>query len=1812
MTRFRDSEPQANQGHLASLAEAAVQTTLQLSARIAQPIERVEDLAAWLAEDAQPLGVSLSREMVELALANAGDASAADRANKLAFQMLTVIAASPVAQLLSAVAERSFRRAGPALGPYLDANDLLSLIRWKLWTLPADHFAPTRILKHPGLAAYVSVIARRIVIDECRAFDNRTRTGTDPETLEASVDPRATLANVLDDLDLLQRLESEFPDWQKPLVDVLAGQAERQSALRAINRAREAAGLSPWSAEAMRTGVHRARKRLRELLTQAPSSRSAASAPREAIALPLHAWRRFWSLRDGTYSLQDDGFLVDPEDEYGRHVHDVVALDRMAEVPCLVLLGEPGIGKSSALRQEHERLRAEGQQVILVDLARTTTADALRAVVQHASSTGGSVALFFDALDEGIARNPALALDLFSAIDQTDLARVRMRVACRTLEWPAALEAQLQQRFGAEQLRVYELLPLRRIDVIAAANDHGVDGVAFVREIRERDATALAIRPISLRFLLAMYLNEGALPHSRQRLFDEGTLILCSEEGALQRGRGRRNPDVFRRRAIAARLAALTTLTNCDSITRSADAAAEGVLPAQTAASGPEKLPDATYAVDLPAVEDLLTGTALFTARTTTTYGWSHQTYREFLAGWYLAQHGVGAEGAERLYFPSALAPVPVHLREVAAWHATFVPALFDLLVERDPDVLLHSDSAAVLPEARAQLVRALLDRMARFEALDGRYYRRDYQKLAHPGLAKQLRPYIKDRKANRIVRRAAMDIAWACGVTDVIDELLAVLVDRDEELHVREVAARALGELGGGRVRDAFLALLSAGIDPDPNDGIRGSILACLWPDHIDSPTLFRHLSLPQRDDYLGPYQRFLDELSKRLAADDLRLALEWVEAIEGHGGFHLEHAQHDIIDRALRYVERDDVRAVLVRLIRRALHSRRGAWFADGAHHRGDERSLSDRDRELLSCDLIRLDPDDERLGSALVHFDPPLIGPGDAQWIAELAATNQDQRVQRACGRCVAAIYARYDFPTDAVVADAVVSVELPAFREPLRPFLDPVEIGSQRARELADASAYRHRVPRRDAREPRQQAPEPARWSIAGPCLERFETGDLTGWTEFAYRWTNGLWKPIDKVSEWSTLASADRERVILAALRFVQQADAPDPAWLDDSTSYPYIAAAARAALQLVAESRPAMLDAISEAAWRRWCPVLVGLSFPEIAAQTRTKLIEHCARYDELASAIVRLVRRDNRPGAHVSVLRELPEPLPEPLHASVLALVPELDDSSFEDALGLLVSSGSATAAELARVTLRDTAPERAARAARVILPYDATQWSIVAARMQREAEFIAAFAPLVAYHEDMRANVFATLHERHAAEVYLALLRSRPSEETRGRRGRLVLGDHVERLGQRMRNLLVGAGTGAAIDALRWLIEQEPKRETLRYLQIEARQKHADVAWRPLSLDDIWTIVGINAGGRIEPTSNTTSCVAALRPDSDADAIAGRLTSVAGITSLTVSPQQVLVEISPQETATLALAIEMDPSLRASILSMRAGDEFLFEALPSIEAPKVVRRDAGHDEVRALLARAQLLVETATNTETAAVHAAMTPLPGENALVVGSLGFSTYTIGLLGNYAVAHLQSDMGSESPNAAMPATIRAINEVQPKLVLLIGIAFGLQRSKQRLGDVLVAQHVKSYEMVKLKPDAIEERGETLRADAMIVERIHAHGRTWQFPRADGSHVAFQVGLVVSGAKLVNNREFRDELARRFPIALGGEMEGVGAYAAAFGERVPVLLAKGICDWADGTKNDRAQAFAAAAAVDLIRHVLGKPDSLAAFGVPVSRG
>src|ERR1700737_1993675 len=70
-------------------------------------------------------------------------------------------------------------------------------------------------------------------------------------------------------------------------------------------------------------------------------------------------WKRFWVPLGGSISCGNDGqgFLDDPESDFGKHLNPIVCdLLTLLDRSPLVLCGEPGIGKTTALDQIRDQI----------------------------------------------------------------------------------------------------------------------------------------------------------------------------------------------------------------------------------------------------------------------------------------------------------------------------------------------------------------------------------------------------------------------------------------------------------------------------------------------------------------------------------------------------------------------------------------------------------------------------------------------------------------------------------------------------------------------------------------------------------------------------------------------------------------------------------------------------------------------------------------------------------------------------------------------------------------------------------------------------------------------------------------------------------------------------------------------------------------------------------------------------------------------------------------------------------------------------------------------------------------------------------------------------------------------------------------------------------------------------------------------------------------------------------------------------------------------------------------------------------------
>ncbi|MEH2288379.1 NACHT domain-containing protein [Nostoc sp.] len=614
-----------------------------------------------------------------------------------------------------------------------------------------------------------------------------------------------------------------------------------------------------------------------------------------------YKWKRFWCPRSGRINLADGGYLCDPEEKWGKIYNpDLVTFDAISALPCLALLGEPGIGKSHTIEAEKneiiKEIQKQGGQVLPLDIRSYGSEDRLVRRLfdspEFTQWTEGTYQLhiFLDSLDECLLRIDTLATLLVDEFKryQNHIQRLHLRIACRTAVWQPVLEEGLKQIWGKDNVGIYELAPLRRVDVSKAAKIEGIDNSeAFLEEINRKNVVPLAIKPITLEFLIKTYRSyDGKFPLNQRlhELYLEGCLWLCEERNKSRissklKGKLKRQERLM----LTARIAAITIFGNKFAIWTGiqSDVPDDDVF-IEKICQGTETVDGREFEISEEAVEEVL-DTGLFSSRgELSRMGWAHQTYAEFLAAWYLVQHEtplnevikliVSPEDPEHKLIPQ--------LHETAAWLASMRTDVLQEIMKTDPDVLLRSDIPTDA-NLRAAIVDNLLKQYEQGKLFDS--YRENYpryEKFKHSGLAVQLLPYIQNLSKPIDARNAAIDIAEACKVDELQQELVNLGLDSSQSIYLRVSAAKAICTVGNVSARLQLKSLTCEQLLEDEDDRLKGYALRAIWSDHLTVEELFNVLTPPKKTNFTGSYQIFLDlELVPKLKPSDLLIALNWVK---------------------------------------------------------------------------------------------------------------------------------------------------------------------------------------------------------------------------------------------------------------------------------------------------------------------------------------------------------------------------------------------------------------------------------------------------------------------------------------------------------------------------------------------------------------------------------------------------------------------------------------------------------------------------------------------------------------------------------------------------------------------------------------------------------------------------------------------------------------------------------------------------------------------------------------------------------------------
>lgn len=197
------------------------------------------------------------------------------------------------------------------------------------------------------------------------------------------------------------------------------------------------------------------------------------------------------------------------------------------------------------------------------------------------------------------------------------------------------------------------------------------------------------------------------------------------------------------------------------------------------------------------------------------------------------------------------------------------------------------------------------------------------------------------------------------------------------------------------------------------------------------------------------------------------------------------------------------------------------------------------------------------------------------------------------------------------------------------------------------------------------------------------------------------------------------------------------------------------------------------------------------------------------------------------------------------------------------------------------------------------------------------------------------------------------------------------------------------------------------------------------------------------------------------------------------------------------------------------------------------------------------------------------------------------------TYYLGMFGFYPSVVVQSGMGIDGPMDATLTIHETIQTWKINVVIAIGVAMGLKQGKHHFGDVLVSQTIQNYNKNKVIPKSQINRSVRPMSSIPLCDRFK-NCSNWQYYDENDRKCNVHLGLIITGGSVVNAPKLAHQLSKKYPDAIGNEMEASGVWAASEREDVHWIVVKGICDWGM-EKTDDYQPLAASAAVSLCKHI-----------------
>lgn len=954
-----------------------------------------------------------------------------------------------------------------------------------------------------------------------------------------------------------------------------------------------------------------------------------------------YEWKRFWCPPSEQLQVDEHGYVVDPIPVIGPSQNpNLVSLVDQLDTPCLVLLGEPGIGKSTEFKLFYEYSRGEaeksGNQTILANLHDFPSEYSLNQFVfdstefQNWINGNSFLTLFLDSLDEGLLSIKHLANYIAMRLERLPITRLKVRIACRTLDWPELLTNKLQSFWGKDNLKILELVPLRRRDVQEAAVSEGINPELFLKEIEHKEVVPFAIKPVTLRFLFGAFQSLKSLPGNKADLYLSGCLNLCEETSESRiASQCTGNMTTHQRMKVAGRIAAIITLSNRAAIwnglsDRMIDSLSDRDISVFDLSGKTELINGDQFQVSEKSILETLS-TGLFSSRGSNRMGLSHQTYAEFLTAWYLYERNTPLAQIKSLIL-HPLDPegkfVP-QLFEVAAWLAGLRSDVFDLVAQREPVILFRGDISALTNNQRSTLIEALLHSYENGERLehDWNVYKK-IAELSHPTIANQLTPYILDKTKNSFARYFAIDLAESCSVAEVQDILADIVLDQTEKTELRTNAGWAVARIGSKATKKRLLPFIHLSAGDDPEDEFKGIGLMANWPDNISSEELFSVLTKPQDESYYGAYSSFLSSLIKNISKVDIIDALNWIAKYSRLLDLPIEI--QDLYDAIMvegwNQLDQKNVIEIYSKVVLARLSVYGGIVGRDKYLNYEPNKDFAakyeqdNHKRRFLIRAVLKLISNEKNIEPILYTFGPLFLRK-DFRWMISMIKQTKNPIKKRILAVNIRTII-NWENNDQLEIVFKLMQTE-GTLQEEFLPYFGPILLDSK----LAESMKKHYWRTKERGEKNNQEANvvfPPIKEQIE-TLIKEFERGDLDAWWRLnlvllqkvdGYFATNEYEYDILKMPGWELANDGIKHRLLQAAKKYIYEKEANIEGWLGKENIIYRPEYAAFRALYLLYQLSSADVTDLPSKIWQKWAPIVLGYPVYDIRNSEDVKVSE--------------------------------------------------------------------------------------------------------------------------------------------------------------------------------------------------------------------------------------------------------------------------------------------------------------------------------------------------------------------------------------------------------------------------------------------------------------------------------------------------------------------------------------------------------------------------------------------------------------------------